>query len=336
MNQRSMHPRLIGSSSEALNLQKQIAMVASLDCTVLILGETGTGKEVVARSLHEASTRSMQQFVEVNCAAIPSSLLESELFGHERGAFTGAVSQTSGRFHLADRGTLFLDEVGDMPLELQPKFLRVLEDQRVQRVGGSRATQVNVRLIAATNQDLGEMVHEKNFRADLFYRLNIFPIRLKPLRERREDIPELAEHFVNTFNVAYGRQVKVISKQTMECLLQYGWPGNIRELRNFIERSVIQSQSDELNAPIDSLAEQTRVTGKPRTLAEAEREHVLNTLNSTNWIIGGARGAAALLGIPRTTLYTTMQRLGISRQRHLSSPSASNMVFKVPAYAHAE
>ena len=302
---------LIGDSVAFREVTEAIAMVAPVDSAVLLLGETGTGKEVIARAIHDAGPRRHQRLVAVNCAAIPSGLLESELFGHERGAFTGAVSQTVGRFQAADRGTLFLDEVGDLPLELQPKLLRALQEQQVERLGsGGRPTSVDVRVIAATNQDLEEMVGHRAFRADLFYRLNVFPIRMPPLRERTEDIPLLAAHFVRKFAERQGKCIEEIPHTVIDTLRHYAWPGNVRELQNVIERAVIATTGSTLQLPSADRRVQ-RPPSSARTLAEVERDHILATLDATNWVIGGWNGAAAKLGLSRTTLISRMQRLGI-------------------------
>jgi formate hydrogenlyase transcriptional activator len=297
-------------------------MVAPVDSAVLIQGETGTGKEVIARAIHEGSPRRKNRFVALNCAAIPSTLLESELFGYEKGAFTGAMAQTVGRFQAADRGTLFLDEIGDLPLELQPKLLRALQEKQFERLGGGHTLQVDVRIVAATNQDLGRMVQERKFRADLFYRLNVFPITLPPLRERRSDIPLLAEHFVEKFARQQGKAIDTIPDEVMAALVHHDWPGNIRELQNVIERSVIMTTglvlSRQTTAPLTagevlpSGAAAVVVPVSIKTMADAERAHITATLRETQWVVGGPRGAAARLGLPRTTLMSRMQRLGIS------------------------
>jgi formate hydrogenlyase transcriptional activator len=318
---------LIGNSVAFRDVRQAIAMVAPVDSTVLLLGETGTGKEVIARAIHDAGPRRDHRFVAVNCAAIPAGLLESELFGHERGAFTGAVSQTVGRFQAADHGTLFLDEVGDMPLELQPKLLRALQEQQVERVGsGGRATSVDVRVIAATNQDLGEMVQRRAFRADLFYRLNVFPIRIPPLRERAEDIPLLVAHFVRRFAERLGKAVEEVPDEVIATLSQYLWPGNVRELQNIIERAVVATTGRTLRLPgPERLID--RAAPASRTLAQVEREHIVATLQETNGVLGGWDGAAARLGLSRTTLISRMQRLGISagsgRLKSASQPPLS-------------
>src|SRR5579863_4104794 len=303
---------LIGSSTKFQTLLDEINMVAPVDSAVLVRGETGTGKEVVAKAIHAASPRREQPFVAINCAAIPAALLESELFGYERGAFTGAVTHREGRFQTADRGTLFLDEIGDLPLELQPKLLRVLQEQQVERLGGSRAIPVNVRVIAATNQDLWSMVQEKKFRADLYYRLNVFPINLPPPRERGGDISLLASHFVRKFAARQGKAIECIPEEVMEALESHSWPGNIRELQNFIERAVIMTTGAVLRPRLEELWMQAAPTAV-RTLADAERAHIVATLRETNWVVGGRGGAAARLGLPRTTLIARMQRLGLAK-----------------------
>ena len=321
---------LIGSSASFRALLDNIDMVAPVDSAVLIQGETGTGKEVIARAIHEASPRRKNRFVALNCAAIPSTLLESELFGYEKGAFTGAVAQTVGRFQTADRGTLFLDEIGDLPLELQPKLLRALQEKQFERLGGGHTLQVDVRIIAATNQDLGRMVQERKFRADLYYRLNVFPMTLPPLRERRQDIPLLAEHFVQKFAEQQGKAIDTIPDDVMAALEEHDWPGNIRELQNIIERGVIMTTGPVLSrrttehlsrvhlAPVHVLAAPEPVSVK--TLADAERAHITAILRETNFVIGGPHGAAAQLGLPRTTLLSRMQRLGISSRTSRSRP----------------
>jgi transcriptional regulator with GAF, ATPase, and Fis domain len=302
---------LIGSSAKFRALLDDIKMVAPVDSAVLIQGETGTGKEVIAQTIHEVSPRRENRFVALNCAAIPAALLESELFGHERGAFTGAVAQTMGRFQTADRGTLFLDEIGDLPLELQPKLLRALQEKQVERLGGGRTFQVDVRVIAATNQDLWGMVQERKFRADLFYRLNVFPIKLPPLRDRKGDIPLLAQHFVQKFARRQGKSIEQIPDEVMEVLKYYDWPGNIRELQNVIERAVITTTGPVLNAQTTDNIKEGAEYAPIRTLADAERAHILATLRETNGVVGGSRGAAAQLGMPRTSLLARMRRLGI-------------------------
>jgi len=302
---------IIGSGEGLRNVCNSVQMVAPTDSAVLIQGETGTGKELVARAIHEASPRRGGPYVRVNCAAIPAGLLESELFGHERGAFTGALSQTTGRFQLAHSGTLFLDEIGELPIELQPKLLRALQEQEFERVGGTRTIRVNIRIVAATNQDLPQMVKERRFRADLFYRLNVFPIALPPLRERASDIRLLVEHFVGIASAKMGRRIERIPEETMEALTLYSWPGNVRELQNVIERAVIFSPANVLK--LQPLPEVQTVSMQPVTLEEAAREHILRALRATNWVVGGPSGAAKRLGVKRTTLIHTMRRRGIAR-----------------------
>ena len=305
---------IIGSSRSLTASLKLVETVGPTDSTVLIEGETGTGKELIARAVHNLSGRTTRPFVKINCAAIPSGLLESELFGHERGAFTGAVSQKIGRFELADGGTLFLDEVGDIPLELQPKLLRVLQEQEFERLGSTRTLHVDVRLVAATNRDLEQMVESKQFREDLYFRLNVFPIRLSPLRERAEDIPLLVRHFVDKYARRMNKRIEIIPDEVMQWLQRYTWPGNIRELQNFIERSVILSTDRQLCPPLSELRNKVEhLEAMGETLDQAEREHILKVLEQTKWVIGGPRGAALRLGLKRTTLLSKMQRLGISR-----------------------
>jgi formate hydrogenlyase transcriptional activator len=306
---------LIGSSTAFRSVIEDIGMVAPLDCAVLLQGETGTGKEVVAHAIHDNGPRSGKPFVAINCAAIPATLLESELFGHEKGAFTGAVSQTVGRFLAANGGTLFLDEIGDLPLELQPKLLRVLQEQQFERLGSTRTTRVDVRIIAATNLNLQKMVIDKTFRADLYYRLNVFPIALPALRERKEDIPLLIRCFVERLNQRLGKRVDHIPEDLLETLTRQPWPGNVRELQNFVERALITSTGNTLSprdSELRSLALEAKLGG-PISLSEAERAHIERILVETNWTVSGRDGAAARLGLPRTTLISRMQRLGITR-----------------------
>src|SRR5580692_10025110 len=307
-------------------------MVAPVDSAVLIQGETGTGKEVIAQAIHQASPRRQRRLVAVNCAAIPSALLESELFGHERGAFTGAVAQTVGRFQSADGGTLFLDEIGDLPLELQPKLLRALQEKQCERLGSGRTIQIDVRVIAATNQDLWRMVQERKFRADLYFRLNVFPIALPPLRERKADIPSLVEHFVQKFARRQNKFIDRIPGEVIELLECHDWPGNIRELQNVIERAVIITKGSVLKLQMAELMVQSVGATAVRALADAERAHILATLEETNWVIGGRRGAAAQLGLPRTTLIAMMQRHGIYRETSARQTDPSDRSFApVPA-----
>ena len=315
---------IIGKSEALRTVLQQVETVAPTDSTVLICGETGTGKELIARAIHDLSSRSKNAFVKLNCAAIPTGLLESEMFGHERGAFTGAIAQRIGRFELASRGTVFLDEMGEIPLELQPKLLRVLQEREFERLGSSRTLKSDARLIAATNRDLAEMVADHEFRADLFYRLNVFPILLPPLRDRREDIPLLVRHFARQFARRMNRAIDTIPSETMNVLVAYHWPGNIRELQNLVERAVILSTGPVLNLPLRDLQPQPAVPangpadGRPRkieTLEDVERRHVLDTLEATDWVVGGPKGAAVLLGLKRSTLQMRMERLGIRRAR---------------------
>jgi formate hydrogenlyase transcriptional activator len=314
----------------------QVELAAPAGTTVLILGETGTGKELIARAIHNLSPRRERTFVKVNCAAIPAGLLESELFGHERGAFTGALAQKIGRFEFADRGTLFLDEVGDLPLELQPKLLRVLQEQEFERVGGNRTLHVDVRVVAATNTDLAALVAERRFRSDLYYRLNVFPIQIPPLRERPEDVPLLVRYFVQKFSRRQNKTVVYIPSNVMEALVNYPWPGNVRELENLIERAVLLSPGPELRVPLAELKEaypSSVLIAAPvdisrfpspqpapapaasalSTLDETQRQHILRVLRQTEWRIAGPHGAAAILGMKRTTLQARMRKLGIKR-----------------------
>jgi formate hydrogenlyase transcriptional activator len=327
---------IVGESAALRRVLKQVEAVAPTDSTVLVLGETGTGKELIARALHDLSPRRERTFVKLNCAAIPTGLLESELFGHEKGAFTGAVTQKVGRFELAHRGTLFLDEVADIPAELQPKLLRVLQEQEFERLGSTRTIRVDVRLVAATNRDLEPMVGDGRFRSDLYYRLNVFPVVLPPLRERSEDIPRLVRHFTQRFARRMGRRIESIPAAVMDALVAYPWPGNIREMQNVIERAVILSPGAALQIPpgdlkpgpapanghalvgrIGNSSSEVGRIGNPShgavTLADAEREHILGVLHETGWLVGGPKGAAARLGMKRTTLQKKMKKLGISR-----------------------
>jgi formate hydrogenlyase transcriptional activator len=306
--------QIIGKSPALESVLEQVEQVAPTDSTVLIQGETGTGKELIARAIHNLSARCGRPFIKLNCAAIPFDLLESELFGHERGAFTGAIAQKVGRFELADKGTLFLDEVGDIPPALQPKLLRVLQEQEFERLGGTRTQQVNIRLVAATNRNLAEMVKRNEFRSDLYYRLNVFPIPLPPLRARRDDIPALVEHFVELYSRRMDKPIDHIAPDTMSALTSYPWPGNIRELQNFIERSVIVTSGNVLQPPLATLQSSTGAESLGAvTLEDAERDHIRKILDQTRWVVAGPNGAAARLGIKRSTLYFRMQKLGISR-----------------------
>jgi len=306
---------IVGDSRALKLVLKEIQTVAVTDSTVLILGETGSGKELVARALHNRSDRRERTFVKLNCAAIPTGLLESELFGHEKGAFTGAITTKMGRFELADRGTIFLDEVGEIPLDLQVKLLRVLQEQEFERLGGTRTIHVNVRVIAATNRDLDRMVEEQAFRSDLYYRLKVFPITVPPLRERPEDIPLLVRHFAQKFAQRMKKRIESVPSEAMSALQSYHWPGNVRELENFIERAVILTQGPDLVVSLAELKQKPTHTtnSKPTTLEQAERAHILKALRESEWIIGGPAGAAAKLGMKRTTLQSKMQKLSISR-----------------------
>jgi formate hydrogenlyase transcriptional activator len=305
---------IVGSSPELDRVLEQVQYVAPTDSTVLIEGETGTGKELIAHAIHNASTRRGRPFVKLNCAAIPLDLLESELFGHERGAFTGAIAQKIGRFELADKGTLFLDEVGDIPPALQPKLLRVLQEQEFERLGSNRTHQVDVRLVAATNRNLAEMVKQGEFRSDLYYRLDVFPILLPPLRARREDIPVLVDHFVEIVGRRMRKEIDHIPRETMSALCSYDWPGNIRELQNRIERAVILSKDGVLPNPLPTTESRgVNVWSFPTTLKEVERTTILSALEERGWVVGGSDGAAAKLGLQRTTLIYKMKRFGICR-----------------------
>jgi len=311
---------IVGSSAALMEVLGLVRTVAPTDSTVLIEGETGTGKELIAAAIHAHSKRRDRPFVKLNCAAIPLGLLESELFGHERGAFTGAVARKVGRFESADRGTLFLDEIGDIPLELQAKLLRVLQEGEFERLGSNQTQRVHVRLVAATNVDLLKLVSEKRFRSDLYYRLNIFPIPVPALRDRAEDIPLLVRHFVSKYAARMQKRIDEIPLEAITVLSRHPWPGNIRELQNFIERSVILTTGKTLRPPLEGLRQASE--GEPLeaiTLEDAERDHICKTLKKTNGVVAGSRGAAARLGLKRSTLYNYMQRLGISRSKNSRS-----------------
>jgi len=324
--------QIIGSSSALESVLEQVEYVASTDSTVLIQGETGTGKELIARAIHNASPRCGCALVKLNCAAIPFDLLESELFGHEKGAFTGAITQKIGRFEMADGGTLFLDEVGDIPAAIQVKLLRVLQEQEFERLGSGRSLKVNVRLVAATNRNLAEMVMRNEFRSDLYYRLNVFPISLPPLRERREDIPALVEHFVEIFSLRMRRDIRHIPAETLAAFSAYSWPGNIRELQNLVERAVILAQDGVLSNPLPTSVEPMlvsesveKLSANPEpavsmTLRDSERALILHTLETTGGRIGGPKGAAIKLGLNRTTLIYRMKKLGIYQPLRRVSP----------------
>jgi formate hydrogenlyase transcriptional activator len=310
---------IVGSSPALKRVLDYASIVATTDSTVLITGETGTGKERVARAIHGMSRRKDRSFIKLNCAAIPTGLLESELFGHEKGAFTGAVSQKIGRLELADKGTLFLDEIGEIALELQPKLLRVLQDQEFERLGGTRTIRVDTRMIAATNRDLARAVEEKQFRSDLFYRLHVFPLHMPALRDRREDIPLLVDHFVEKSGARLARRIESVPDEALEAMRQWNWPGNIRELENFIERSVILSEGNVLRSPLAELRHEIarQRVGSEGTLQDREREHIIEVLRQTRGVLSGPRGAAARLGLKRTTLQYKLQKLGISRTEYL-------------------
>jgi formate hydrogenlyase transcriptional activator len=331
---------IIGTSRGLTSVMEQIAIVAPTGSTVLIQGETGTGKELVAQAIHNLSPRRNAPFIKLNCAAIPAGLIESELFGHERGAFTGALTQRLGRFETAHGGTLFLDEIGEIALDLQVKLLRVLQEQEFERLGSTRSLRVNVRLVAATNRDLLQMVEEKTFRADLYYRLGVFPIALPPLRGRREDIPALVRHFVARYSERMNKVFDEIPPETMEAMVAYDWPGNIRQLQNFIEHGVIVSAGPVFQPPVDSLRspnqprrEQNTQSSTIRTLEDATREHVLQALEVSNWVVGGRHGAAARLGLARTTLLAKMRRLGIefAKDQAYSKGAARDQAFETCA-----
>ena len=309
---------IIGQSRAIQKVLEQVSIVAPTDATVLLHGETGTGKELVAHAIHNLSSRSRRSFVRMNCAAIPSGLLESELFGHERGAFTGALVQKKGRFELADRGSLFLDEIGDISLELQPKLLRAVQEQEFERLGSANTISVNVRIIAATHRDLSAMIREEKFREDLFYRLNVFPIEIPPLRERREDVPLLANYFVSKFSRRMGRQITSIPKATMEALTNDAWPGNVRELANFIERAVILSPGEELQVPMraPSVSYSHGASAHASTFVEAERKVIIEALSASSGRVAGIGGAAQRLGLKRTTLQHKIRRLGITEAHY--------------------
>ena len=320
-------PRIIGNSDALRRVLDMVRVVAPTDATVLINGETGTGKELIAEAIHKSSDRSNGPFVKVNCAAIPAGLLESELFGHERGAYTGAVARGIGRFERAHRGTLFLDEIGDLPLELQPKLLRVMQERQFERLGGSAAIRTDVRVVCATHRTLVEMVDKREFRADLFYRLSVFPIELPPLRERPEDVPLLVHHFAMDYAARMNKPIRAISEVFMTALARHSWPGNVRELQNLIERSVILSTGSVLNGSLPEVTGTLKLSGAV-TLEEAERSHILQTLQQTEGAVGGQRGAAARLGMPRTTLISKMRRLGINHRQ--SSPLAAHAAAAFP------
>ena len=305
---------ILGASAALRHVLEQVRNAAPTDSTVLIQGETGTGKELVARAIHELSGRNRGTFVKLNCSAIPAGLLESELMGHERGAFTGAIQQRPGRVELAHKGTLFLDEIGDLPLELQPKLLRILQDGQFERLGSSRTMTSDFRLVAATNRDLRALAGEQQFRMDLFYRVSVFPITVPPLRERREDIPILVRYFVQDFAARMRKRIDAIPSEAMDALVYYSWPGNVRELRNVVERSVILSSNRRLEIPKDALPQPAPGATPIIRMNDAERRHILDALTASNWVVGGPKGAASLLGLKRSTLQSRMEKLGIRRR----------------------
>jgi formate hydrogenlyase transcriptional activator len=326
--QEAAFSQIIGTCPSLKYVLSEVERVAPTDSTVLVLGETGTGKELIARAIHNLSGRRGRPFIKVNCAAIPLDLLESELFGHEKGAFTGAIAQKIGRFEMADTGTLFLDEIGDLPLALQPKLLRVLQEQEFERLGSGRTHRINVRLVAATHRNLTEMVAQKEFRSDLYYRLNVFPVELPPLRERVEDIPQLISHFVKDFSRRMNKPIDVIPSETIAAFRGYSWPGNVRELQNLIERAVIRSSEGVLPNPLPVFDERSEAplkartqTYASRTLCDSTRSVILDALQDSGWVIGGPAGAATRLGLPRTSLISKMRKLGITRPK---SPSLNN------------
>jgi len=303
---------IVGWRGSLRGILSQLQAVAPTNTTVLLAGESGTGKEVIARAIHELSPRRGRNLVKVNCAAIPAGLLETEMFGHERGAFTGAINSRVGRFALADHGTLFLDEIGDMALELQPKMLRVLQEREFEAVGSTRTTQVDVRVLAATNRDLREMVRDREFREDLYYRLNAFPIVLPPLRERKAGIPEFVQYFVQEFASSMDKTIEIIPEETMRMLVEHAWPGNIRELQNYVERGVILSNNGVFDPPPPERYEQEPLEIANLTLEDKVRHEILAACQRANWKLGGPRGAAARLGLKRTTLFYKMKRFGIA------------------------
>jgi len=310
---------IIGDSPELEEVLRQVTIVAPSDATVLLLGETGTGKELVARALHRMSARRAEAFIKLNCAAIPGDLLENELFGHEEGAFTHAVTQKMGTLQLADHGTLFLDEIGEMPIEIQPKLLRVLQDQEFEPLGSTRTLRVNIRLIAATNRDLSRSIREGKFRTDLFYRLNVFPIRLPPLRQRRSDIPKLLAHFLDKYSKRMNKHIQTVPRDTLEALINWNWPGNVRELENFVERSLVLTSGTVLQAPLSELEGRSLPTIESE-LETVQREHIIRVLRECRGLISGPEGAAARLGMKRTTLQSKMERLGISPADYRRDP----------------
>jgi len=332
---------VIGNSPALKSVLAEVERVAPTDATVLVLGETGTGKELIARAIHTSSERCARPYIKLNCAAIPFDLLESELFGHEKGAFTGAFAQKIGRFEMADTGTLFLDEIGDIPLALQPKLLRVLQEKEFERLGSGKTHRINVRLVAATHRNLSELVARNQFRSDLYYRLNVFPIVLPPLRERREDIPLLVWHFVEAFSRCTGKQISSIPNETLDAFASHSWPGNVRELQNLVERAVIRSNSGVLANPFSAMDANPLSPKPPKantvvlpsvqtgTLRDAQRALILQALHAADWIVGGPSGAAARLGLKRTTLISKMKKLGISRPFWQNDTNMANPDFEI-------
>jgi formate hydrogenlyase transcriptional activator len=336
---------IIGNSPVLQSVLAEVKRVSATDSTVLVLGETGTGKDLIARAIHDLSSRSGRPFVSLSCAAIPLDLLESELFGHERGAFTGAIVQKIGRFEMADTGTLFLDEIGDLPPALQPKLLRVLQAHEFERLGSGRTHRIDVRLVAATHRDLGQMIRRGEFRSDLYYRLNVFPVVLPPLRHRRQDIPQLVSHFIEIVSQRMGKKITRIPKETMDALTAYSWPGNVRELQNLIERAVIRADNgvllnplptDEDQAAIPAIATSDKNPGRPNavggTFTDCTRALILDTLQATGWLVGGPGGAAERLGLKRTTLVAKMKKLGISRPTPRNRVSSSKLRSNAQGY----
>jgi transcriptional regulator with GAF, ATPase, and Fis domain len=326
--------QIIGESPALKSVLEMVEGVASTDATVLVLGETGSGKELIAHAIHNLSSRLERPFIKLNCAAIPFDLLESELFGHEKGAFTGAIAQKIGRFEMADKGTLFLDEIGDIPLGLQPKLLRVLQEQEFERLGSGRTHKLDVRLVAATHRNLKEMVNRNEFRSDLYYRLNVFPVELPPLRERREDIVPLMMHFVDMYCRRMRKIIKHIPPEAVSCFVGYSWPGNIRELQNLVERAVILSKDGVLYNPLQK-AEVQPITSFSEKLRDSERALLVETLESVGWVIAGANGAAAKMGLPRTTLLAKMKRLGISKRQRFGIPQYSEKERDIAHFSHS-
>jgi transcriptional regulator with GAF, ATPase, and Fis domain len=328
---------IVGCNTTLMKTMDLVRTVASTDSTLLILGETGTGKELIANAVHNLSPRSGRPFIKLNCAAIPFDLLESELFGHERGAFTGAITQRVGRFEMADKGTLFLDEIGDIPLALQPKLLRVLQEQEFERLGSGRTHHVDIRLVAATHRDLASMISRGEFRSDLYYRLNVFPILLPPLRARSEDIPALVEHFVEIYSRRFGKPIHSIPFETMAAFCSHCWPGNIRELQNLVERAIILSNDGMLANPFAASGPENIVSARvSRNLDDLQRAHILQTLEDAGWVVGGPNGAATKLGLKRPTLMYKMKKLQIERPARSYVRVKSQLTSPDPAQGEIE